>query len=91
MTPGRISKEIESMRRDMGGKRKSEDERGTCLGVVSVLDPSLGAALDHPTCSPASPTISTDDLDSPFVVDKWVPTESTMLRVLNYRRQGQLE
>jgi hypothetical protein len=57
MIPERVSKRIECMRRDIEGKRKSK-ERETCLGVVSVLDPLLGAALDHPTYSPASLIIS---------------------------------
>jgi hypothetical protein len=51
-------------------KMTSDDEKETCLGVVSVLDPLLGAALDRPTCSPALPTISRNVLSELYNINE---------------------
>jgi hypothetical protein len=47
------------MRGDIGGKGKSKDERALDWMFVSVLDLSLGAVLDCPTCSPLPMAIAT--------------------------------
>jgi hypothetical protein len=57
-------------------KETSDDTKGTCLGVVSVLDPLLGAALDRPTCSPASPIVSTNEHSEAVQISTSMPVLS---------------
>jgi hypothetical protein len=82
MIPERVSRIIEGMRRDIGGKRKSE-ERETCLGVVSVLDPLLSTALDHPTYSPALPIISRNEHSEAVEISMSMPVPSNNTRALH--------
>jgi hypothetical protein len=63
-------------------KETNDKMKGTCLGVVSVLDPLLGAALDRPTYSPASPIISRNEHSEAVEISMSMPVPSNNTHAL---------
>jgi hypothetical protein len=58
---GRMSHLKGDMSEGVEGTRQERMKERLAWLFVSALDPSLGAVLDRPTCSPASPIITRND------------------------------